>query len=286
MRQRVVAGKEWENYWRFMANEIDEFSVEVALHTNLKKFVSDKLVVYNENALVVMRRILDKHPNGCFDMIFADPPYLLSNDGFTCQNGQMVSVNKGSWDKSKGLAADLEFYEEWLRLCYALLKPNGTIWVCGTYHNIYLTGYLMQVIGYHILNNITWEKPNPPPNLPCRFFTHSTETLLWAKKNKKAKHTFHYDAMKVQNGGKQMKCVWQIAPPNKIEKILGKHPTQKPLALVERCIQAASNVGDLIFDPFMGSGTTGVAALRNGRKFCGCEMDGEFFELAKKRLGE
>ena len=119
---------------------------------------------------------------GTYDIIFADPPYLLSNDGFTCQNGQMVSVNKGSWDKSKGLAADLEFYEEWLRLCYALLKPNGTIWVCGTYHNIYLTGYLMQVIGYHILNNITWEKPNPPPNLSCRFFTHSTETLLWAKK--------------------------------------------------------------------------------------------------------
>ena len=252
--------------------------------SSLKKHVSDGLVLYHEDALTVMRKILDKHPNGCFDMIFADPPYFLSNNGFTCQNGQMVSVNKGGWDKSQGMAADMEFYEQWLRLCYALLNPDGTIWVCGTQHNIYLIGYLMQSIGYHILNNITWEKPNPPPNLSCRFFTHSTETLLWAKKSKKAKHTFHYETMKTQNGGKQMKSVWQIASPNKAEKAHGKHPTQKPLALLERCIQAASNIGDLIFDPFAGSGTTGVAALKHGRRFCGCEKEEAFFELAKKRL--
>lgn len=269
-----------------MENDFNILKEEAAVyHSNLKKQASDGMVIYNENALSLMRRILDKHPNGCFDMIFVDPPYFLSNDGFTCQNGQMVSVNKGCWDKSKGLAGNLEFYEEWLRLCYALLKPKGTIWVCGTHHNIYLIGYLMQSIGYHILNNITWEKPNPPPNLSCRFFTHSTETLLWAKKDKKAKHIFHYDVMKAQNGDKQMKCVWKIAPPNKKEKLFGKHPTQKPLALVERCIQAASHADDLIFDPFMGSGTTGVAALQNGRKFCGCEMEKTFFELAEKRLG-
>lgn len=142
----------------------------------------------------------------------------------------------------------------------------------------------MQTIGYHILNNITWEKPNPPPNLSCRFFTHSTETILWAKKNKKAKHTFHYETMKTQNDGKQMKCVWIFPPPNKAEKTFGKHPTQKPLALLERCILSASNIGDLIFNPFMGSGTTGVAALKHGRKFCGCELEEDFFELAKKRL--
>lgn len=242
------------------------------------------MAVYHANALLLMRKILDKHPNGCFDMIFADPPYFLSNGGFTCQNGRMVSVDKGSWDKSNGMAADMEFYEEWLRLCYALLKPNGTIWVCGTYHNIYLIGYLMQTIGFHTLNNITWEKPNPPPNLSCRFFAHSTETLLWAKKSKTAKHIFHYDLMKAQNNGKQMKSVWQFTPPNKAEKAFGKHPTQKPLALLERCILAASNVGDLIFDPFMGSGTTGVAALKHGRYFCGCEIETEYFELAKKRL--
>lgn len=252
--------------------------------SSLQKYCTENMVVYQANALLLMRKILDKHPNGCFDMIFADPPYFLSNGGFTCQNGQMVSVNKGSWDKSNGMAADMEFYEEWLRLCYALLKPNGTIWVCGTYHNIYLIGYLMQTIGFHTLNNITWEKPNPPPNLSCRFFTHSTETLLWAKKSKAAKHIFHYDFMKSQNNGKQMKCVWQFTPPNKAEKVFGKHPTQKPLALLERCILAASNVGDLIFDPFMGSGTTGVAALKHGRYFCGCEIETEYFELAKKRL--
>lgn len=268
-----------------MIDEFNKLQEEASTyHLRFKKYVSNNIVIYNEDALIVMRRILDKYPDGCFDMIFVDPPYLLSNDGVTCQNGQMVSVNKGNWDKSKGLASDLEFYEEWLRLCYALLKPNATIWVCGTYHNIYLVGYLMQAIGYHILNNITWEKPNPPPNLSCRFFTHSTETLLWAKKNKKAKHTFHYNTMKNQNSGKQMKCVWNIAPPSKAEKLFGKHPTQKPIALVERCIQAASNAGDLIFDPFMGSGTTGVATLKNNRKFCGCEMDNVFFGVAKRRL--
>ena len=250
----------------------------------MNKYTENNFTIYNENAFIVMRKILDKYPQGRFDMIFVDPPYFLSNNGFTCQNGAMVSVNKGQWDKSKGLFADLEFYEEWLRLCYALLKPNGTIWVCGTFHNIYLIGFLMHTIGYHLLNNITWEKPNPPPNLSCRFFTHSTETLIWAKKNKKAKHTFHYALMKEQNNNKQMKCVWQIAPPQKEEKRLGKHPTQKPVALFERCIQAATNVGDLIFDPFMGSGTTGVAAIKHNRYFCGCELEKDFFELAKGRL--
>ncbi|MBO4576131.1 MAG: site-specific DNA-methyltransferase [Neisseriaceae bacterium] len=250
----------------------------------MNKYTENNFTIYNENAFMVMRKILDKYPHGRFDMIFVDPPYFLSNNGFTCKNGEMVSVNKGEWDKSKGLFADLEFYEEWLHLCYALLKPNGTIWVCGTFHNIYLIGYLMQTMGYHLLNNISWEKPNPPPNLSCRFFTHSTETLIWAKKNKKAKHIFNYELMKQQNNGKQMKCVWQIAPPQKEEKKFGKHPTQKPVALLEKCIQAATNKGDLIFDPFMGSGTTGVAAIKHGRCFCGCELDKNYFELAKERL--
>lgn len=257
---------------------------KVAYRNGMKKYVGKQFVLYNENALTVMRRILDKHPKGCFDMIFADPPYFLSNDGFTCKNGQMVSVNKGEWDKSKGISADLEFYEEWLRMCYALLKQDGSIWVCGTHHNIYLIGYLMQNIGYHILNNIVWEKPNPPPNLSCRFFTHSTETLLWAKKNKKAKHVFNYELMKEQNDGKQMKSVWSIPAANKNEKLFGKHPTQKPLALLERCVQSASQKGNLIFDPFMGSGTTGVAAIKYGRYFCGCDSEKIYFELAKERL--
>lgn len=251
---------------------------------SLRKVIVGDAVLYFEDALLVMRKILDKYPTGCFDMIFVDPPYFLSNDGFTCQNGQMVSVNKGQWDQSQGINSDMAFYEEWLGLCYALLKENGTIWVCGTFHNIYLLGFLMKQMGYHLLNNITWEKPNPPPNLSCRFFTHSTETLLWAKKNKKAKHIFHYQVMKAQNHNKQMKCVWNISPPSKVEKQFGKHPTQKPLVLVERCIQAASNEGDMIFDPFMGSGTTGIAALKWGRKFCGCEFEQDFFKLSCERV--
>lgn len=253
-------------------------------HAGIEKHVSERFEIYNQDALVMMRMILDKFPNGCFDMIFADPPYFLSNDGFTCHAGQMTSVNKGCWDKSQGLDEDANFYEEWLRLCYSLLKPNGTIWVCGTQHSIYMAGYLMQRIGYHLLNDIIWEKPNPPPNLSCRFFTHSTETLLWAKKSKKARHVFHYTEMKSQNSGRQMKSVWKIAPPSKAEKTFGRHPAQKPLALLDRCIRAASSPGDWIFDPFMGSGTTGVAALRNGRNFCGCEMEETFFKMAKLRL--
>lgn len=248
------------------------------------KHASNKFVIYNQDAMAVMRMILDKYPDGCFDMVFVDPPYFLSNDGFTCHAGQVASVNKGDWDKSQGLVEDSIFYEQWLRLCYALLKPNGTIWVCGTQHSIYMAGYLMQCIGYHLLNGITWEKPNPPPNLSCRFFTHSTETLLWAKKSKKAGHVFNYEKMKLQNGGRQMKSVWRFSPPGKSEKYFGRHPAQKPLALLERCILAASNPGDWIFDPFMGSGTTGVAALGSGRNFCGCETGGEFFEMAKRRL--
>lgn len=275
----------WANYWRCTVVRFDTLcEPEISHQTGLLKFILGYGVIYRENALTVMRRILDKYPDGCFDMIFADPPYLLSNGGLTCQNGQMISVNKGQWDRSQGLAADAAFYEDWLRLCYALLKPKGTIWVCGTQHNIFLAGYLMQTIGYHILNQITWEKPNPPPNLSCRFFTHSTETLLWAKKDKRAKHVFHYETMKKHNDGKQMQSVWRIAPPKADEKTFGKHPTQKPIALVERCIQAASNAGDWIFDPFMGSGTTGVAAVKYGRYFCGCERENIFFELAKKRI--
>lgn len=253
-------------------------------NSSLKYIASDKSVIYHEDAFNVMRRILEKYKNGCFDLVFVDPPYFLSNNGFTCKNGKVASVNKGIWDKSYGLTHNLAVYEEWLRLCYALLKPHGTIWVCGTFHNIYLLGYLLQTSGYYILNNITWEKPNPPPNLSCRFFTHSTETLIWAKKEKKAKHTFNYELMKNQNNNRQMKCVWRISPPSKLEKQFGKHPTQKPLALLERCILSSSKEGDLIFDPFMGSATTGVAAINNARKFVGCEQEKEFFQLAKQRM--
>jgi site-specific DNA-methyltransferase (adenine-specific) len=137
-----------------------------------------------------------------------------------------------------------------------------------------------------MLNDIAWEKPNPPPNLACRYFTHATETLLWAAKNKSSKHTYNYQDMKTANEGKQMKSVWRILPPSTTEKKFGKHPTQKPLALLKRCIAASTQPGDFILDPFAGSSTTGVAALSLGRRFCGIELDADFIELSIKRLSD
>lgn len=240
--------------------------------------------LYHGDCFDVMAAIAAKHPEGCFDMIFADPPYKLSNDGMTCHAGKAVSVNKGQWDRSEGPELDFEYTKNWLALCQQLLKPNGTIWVSGTHHIIHIVGYAMQLLGYKILNEIAWEKPNPPPNLSCRYFTHSTETILWAAKNKKSKHVFNYDEMRAENGGKQMKSVWQFLPPGKDEKVMGKHPTQKPVKLLDRIIRASTKPGDFILDPFAGSSTTGVAALVNNRKYCGVEAAAEFVELSRTRL--
>jgi site-specific DNA-methyltransferase (adenine-specific) len=242
------------------------------------------IYLYQANCLELMDLIIAKHPNGCFDMVFADPPYFLSNGGITCQNGRMVSVDKGKWDKSKGVELNHSFNLEWLKRCQQLLKPNGTIWVSGTMHIINSIGFAMQQLGFKMLNDIVWQKPNPPPNLACRYFTHSTEIILWAAKSVKSKHLFNYADMKAQNGGKQMKSVWTIAPPATEEKKYGKHPTQKPIALLDRCIAASTNVGDFILDPFAGSCTTGVSALNLNRKFCGIELDNEFIKLAIQRL--
>jgi len=242
--------------------------------------------LYQANCLEVMDMLIAKYPLGCFDMIFADPPYFLSNGGITCQAGKMVKVDKGKWDKSQGAEVNHAFNVEWLSRCQKLLKPNATIWVSGTMHIIYSIGYAMQQIGYKILNDISWEKPNPPPNLACRYFTHSTETILWAAKNEKTKHYFNYDLMRKHNGDKQMKSVWRFTSPGAAEKEHGKHPTQKPLALLQRCIEASSKEGDFVFDPFAGSSTTGVAALGLKRKFCGVELEDAFIDLSIKRLND
>ena len=242
--------------------------------------------LYQANCLEFMDALIGQYPDGVFDMIFADPPYFLSNGGTTCQSGKLVKVDKGAWDKSQGAELNHEFNREWLSRCQKLLKPHGTLWVSGTQHVIYSVGFAMQQLGMRILNDITWEKLNPPPNLSCRFFTHSTETILWAAKNDRAKHRFNYDAMREINDGKQMKTVWRFGVPKKIERAFGKHPTQKPVALLERIILSCTEPGDLVFDPFAGSASTGIAALAQKRQFVGCELDADWVAASAQRLEE
>ena len=241
--------------------------------------------LYHADRAEVMAQL----PEGSIDCIWTDPPYLLSNDGTTCVAGRRVPVNKGEWDRSRGLAADHEFHREWLRACYRLLKPTGTIWVSGTLHVYLSVGMAMLEEGYRILNDIVWEKPNPPPNLACRFFTHATEMVLWATKAPRGgrhRYTFNYHAMREMNGGRQMKNVWRIVAAGKSEKTHGKHPTQKPVELIARCLLASTVADDIVFDPFVGTGATGVAALLLGRRFTGCEVERKFINIAVRRLVE
>ena len=242
------------------------------------------LWLYRGDSLEALDAVSRKYPNGCFDMIFADPPYFLSNGGITCHSGRMVKVDKGNWDKSRGADENHNFNLAWLERCQKVLKPDGTIWVTGTHHVIFSIGFAMQQLGFKILNDIAWEKPNPPPNLSCRYFTHSTETVIWAAKNEKSKHRFNYQRMREQAGGKQMKTVWRIYPPLNGEKRLGKHPTQKPVSLVERCILAATDENDLVLDPFTGAGTSGVACIQTKRRFVGIELDKQHVLLAAQRI--
>lgn len=242
-------------------------------------FATDQITLILSDTIEAMSMM----PDCSVDMIFADPPYFLSNNGITCNGGKMVSVNKGSWDKQFSVNQKTDFNKAWLLQCRRILKPNATIWISGTYHNIFNIGYLLEELGFSIINNITWQKKNPPPNLACRCFTHSTETIIWAKK-KGAKHLFNYDLMKQLNEGKQMKDVWTGALTPRSEKSEGKHPTQKPIYLLERLILASTNPGDVILDPFTGSSTTGVAAKRLGRKYIGIDSNPEYLELSQKRL--
>lgn len=264
--------------------------------------------LYQGNCLELMPLM----PAETFDLVFADPPYFLSNGGITCHAGRMVPVHKGKWDESKGAEADHEFTLQWLRECQRLLKYNGSIWVSGTSHIVHSVGFAMQRLGFKLLNDITWVKPNPPPNLSCRYFTHATETVIWAGRDKKCRHKFNYALMRQLNNGKQMKSVWgvnyqplEIGPeensprkmrpeedvpsiwtidaPKTDEKVFGKHPTQKPVALLERIIAASSEENDLVLDPFCGSCTTGIAAARMNRRFVGIEIEKEYLEKSVKR---
>lgn len=229
------------------------------------------------------------------DLIFADPPYNLSNDGFTCHAGRAVSVNKGEWDRSRGIEEDLAFHMRWIAACKRVLKQDGSIWVTGTYHSIYLCGYALQANHWHIVNDICWFKSNAAPNLSRRMFTASHETLIWARPSRQSRHYFDYVQSRIgdwpkdqlKQPGKQMRSVWQISTPKASEKRFGKHPTQKPLALLDRIIRLTSRPGHLVLDPFCGSGTTGVASIRNGRRFIGIDQEPRYLsEIALKRLAE
>ena len=221
-----------------------------------------------------------------FNCIFADPPYFLSNGGISVQSGKIVSVNKGEWDKGKSQEEMMQFNMEWLSLCREKLKDNGTIWISGTYHNIFSVANCLTELGYKILNVVTWAKTNPPPNISCRYFTYSTEFIIWARKSEKQPHYFNYDLMKLINGDKQMTDVWNLPAIAPWEKSCGKHPTQKPLALLARIIMASTQQGDWILDPFCGSSTTGIAANLLGRRFLGIDQELDYLNISKHRREE
>jgi site-specific DNA-methyltransferase (adenine-specific) len=257
---------------------------------NKPYFQNGNFVLYHGDSIELLKQLA---PNSV-DMVFADPPYNLSNGGFSVHAGRMVSVNKGTWDVSKGFEDDYSFHYRWMDAVRRVLKPEGTLWVSGTYHSIYQCGHALQALGYHILNDISWFKPNASPNLSCRFFTASHETLIWARKEKKAKHKFNYDLMKeghwpedqLKKPGLQMRSVWAMGTPKPEEKKYGKHPTQKPIALLKRIVLASTSQSDVVLDPFTGSSTTGLAAITQGRKFIGIDLERSYLDLSIKRFGD
>lgn len=248
-------------------------------------FKDENVELYHDDCL----NILNKLPENSVDMIFADPPYFLSNGGISCRAGKVVSVNKADWDKSNGFDSDFEFTHKWIEGCRRVLKEDGTIWISGTMHNIYQVGYSLQKLKFKLLNEISWFKPNAPPNLSCRYFAHAHETVLWARKNEKIPHTFNYDIMRewddtITPKGKQMRSIWHIPLTPMREKKHGKHPTQKPLELLRRVIISSTNENAVILDPFSGSGTTGVIAKQLNRRYIGIEKEEEFVKLSIKRI--
>lgn len=219
-------------------------------------------------------------------MIFADRPYFLSGGGISYQSGKVVCVDKGDWDKPVTSEELDAFNLRWLTAVREHMKDNATIWISGTHHNIFSVQQQLLKLGFKVLNIITWAKTNPPPNISCRYFTFSTEFIIWARKSPKVPHYFNYALMKKLNGDKQMTDVWQLPSIGKWEKSCGKHPTQKPLGVLARIIQASSEPNSWILDPFSGSGTTGIAANLLGRNYLGLEKDEDFLLMSKKRREE
>ena len=254
------------------------------IKNKLKKFNSyeeENLLLVNDDCF----KVLKKMPKNSVDVIFADPPYFLSNNGITCSNGKMVSVNKGKWDDGFSVKEKNNFNKKWIKLCKEVLNDSGSIWISGTMHNIYSIGLALEENGFKIINNVTWYKPNAAPNLACKMLTHSTETILWAKKDiKNIKHHFDYNEMKKYNDNKQLRDVWNIPTTPKREKLHGKHPTQKPEKLLQMILECSTKENFIVMDPFSGSSTSGVVAKKMGLKFIGIEKEEDFFELSKKRF--
>ena len=264
------------------------------MQNNFLYFSEDNFNLFKGDSFEVLKTLKSKS----VDFVFADPPYFLSSNGVTCHSGKQVSVNKGTWDTTKSIEDKLDFHRRWISLCKTLLKDDGTIMISSTLHSVYAIGVALEMEGFSIINNVIWRKTNPAPNLACRCFTHSTETIIWARKvlrnNKKGNHYFDYETMKSENNGKQMKDFWEFqdvevfesSTTKASEKKQGKHPTQKPIALLERLIKCATRENDLILDPFNGSGTTGIVAKKLNRKYIGIELNEEYLELTKRRFKE
>lgn len=229
---------------------------------------------------------LKKVINGFVDMVFADPPYFLSKGKTICINGKYKKFDKGDWDQEKPLDEINQFNYKWLEACRNVLKPEGTIWVSGTYHNIFSVATCLQQLGFKILNIIVWQKSDPRPTLSTQFFSFTAEYIIWARKSASHPHFFDCEKMEELNDGKRMPDVWQIPIVRPWEMKCGQHPTQKPLKLLHRIILASTRPGELILDPFAGSCTTGVAANLLGRRFIGIEKEGEYLQIGHKRREE
>ena len=228
-------------------------------------------------------------PDACVDMVFADPPYNLQLGGdLQRPDGSQVDAVDDDWDKFDNFAAYDKFTQEWLAEARRILKPDGTLWVIGSYHNIFRVGATLQDQGFWILNDIIWRKSNPMPNFKGTRFTNAHETLIWAAKSDKARYTFHYRSMKTLNDELQMRSDWVIPICGGKERLklngTKAHPTQKPEALLYRILLACTNPGDVVLDPFFGTGTTGAVAKRLQRHWIGCERDSTYCKVAEERI--
>ncbi|MBR6355702.1 MAG: site-specific DNA-methyltransferase, partial [Alphaproteobacteria bacterium] len=248
--------------------------------------VLDKII--NADSIEVMNKL----PENSVDMIFADPPYNMQlGDTLLRPDNSVVNGVTEEWDSFESLAAYDEYTKQWLTAAKRVLKEDGAIWVIGSYHNIFRVGYILQNLGFWILNDVVWNKTNPMPNFKGTRFTNAHETMIWAVKNPKAKYTFNYEAMKALNDETQMRSIWEIPICTGKERLKNDdgeklHPTQKPEALLYRVLLASSKPNDVVLDPFFGTGTTGAVAKKLGRHFIGIERDANYVAGAQKRIDQ